>query len=83
MNVGSFITSEKETYGIFSDGYAQSVTDEFIFEYNSLRDVLEKDSLSLMYENALGTSKLKHSKIKFLPPLINPCLLYTSPSPRD
>ena len=42
VNVGSFITSEKETYGIFSDGYAQSVTDEFIFEYNSLRDVLEK-----------------------------------------
>ena len=89
MNVGSFITSEKETYGIFSDGYAQSVTDEFIFEYNSLRDVLEKDSLSLMYENALGTSKLKHSKIQFLPPLINPTKIicvgmnYRKPYPID
>ena len=76
MNVGSFVTSEKETFGIFSDGYAQSVTDEFIFEYNSLRDVLEKDSLSLMYENALGTSKLKHSKIQFLPHLLIQLKLY-------
>ena len=89
MNVGSFITSEKETYGIFSDGYAQSVTDEFIFEYNSLRDVLEKDSLSLMYENALGTSKLKHSNIQFLPPIINPTKIicvgmnYRKPYPID
>ena len=72
MNIGSFIASEKETYGIFFDNYAQSVTDDFKNKYNSLREVVEKKILPLMYENALKTSKLKHSQIKFLPPIINP-----------
>ena len=39
MNIGSFIASEKETYGIFFDNYAQSVTDDFKNKYNSLRAV--------------------------------------------
>ena len=42
----------------------------------ALRDVLEKDSLSLMYENALGTSKLKHSKYSFYPHLLIQLKLY-------
>ena len=49
MNVGSFITSEKETYGIFSDGYAQSVTDEFIFEYEV--PGLSKEDIQVSSEN--------------------------------
>ena len=35
MNIGSFVTNEKETYGIFFDDCAQSVTDNFIREYKS------------------------------------------------
>ena len=44
MNIGSFIAFEKETYGIFFDNYAQSVTDDFRNKYNSLLifvDILE------------------------------------------
>ena len=65
MNIGSFIAFEKETYGIFFENYAQSVTDDFKNKYNSLREVIEKKILPLMYENASKTSKLKHSQIKF------------------
>ena len=57
MNIGSFVTNEKETYGIFFDNYAQSVTDDFKNKYNSLREVVEKKTLPLMYESALKTSK--------------------------
>jgi len=89
MNIGSFIVSEKETYGIFFDNYAQSVTDDFKNKYNSLREVVEKKTLPLMYESALKTSKLKHSQIKFLPPIINPTKIicvgmnYRKPYPID
>ena len=69
MNIGSFVTHEKETYGIFFDDCAQSVTDDFIREYRSLREVIERKSIPLMYENALGTPRLKYNKIKFLPPI--------------
>ena len=49
MNIGSFIVSEKETYGIFFDNYAQSVTDDFKNKYNSLREVVEKKKISIIY----------------------------------
>ena len=89
MNIGSFVTNEKETYGIFFDDCAQSVTDDFIREYRSLREVIERKSIPLMYENALGTPKLKYNKIKFLPPIVNPTKImcigmnYRKPYPVD
>ena len=49
MNIGSFVTNEKETYGIFFDDYAQSVTDDFIREYRNLREVIDRKSTPLMY----------------------------------
>lgn len=89
MNIGSFIASEKETFGIVFDDYVQSVTDDFKNKYNSLREVVEKKILPLMYENALKNSKLKHSQIKFLPPILNPTKIicigmnYRKPYPID
>ena len=89
MNIGSFVTNEKETYGIFFDDCAQSVTDDFIREYRSLREVIERKSIPLMYENALSTPKLKYNKIKFLPPIVNPTKImcigmnYRKPYPVD
>ena len=45
MNIGSFIASEKETYGIFFDNYAQSVTDDFKNKYNpELVEILKMSS---------------------------------------
>ena len=89
MNIGSFVTNEKKTYEIFFDDYAQSVTDDFIREYRSLREVIERKSIPLMYQNALGTPKLKYNKIKFLPPIVNPTKImcigmnYRKPYPVD
>ncbi len=89
MNIGSFVVNEKETYGIFFDDCAQSVTDDFIREYRNLREVIERQCTPLMYENALSTPKLKHNQIKFLPPIVNPTKIvcigmnYRKPYPVD